>query len=64
MNPEVSEILSSELYGSYKNYCKEFKSDVMTLRQFGMEVKKVIGDASHTRIGKMYEFKNGTVNTA
>ena len=57
MNPEVVEMLSSELYAEYKNYCREFKSDVMTLRAFGMEVKKVVGESVHTRTGKVYTFE-------
>jgi hypothetical protein len=54
MNPDVSEIKSSELYLAYKVYCREFKTDALSLRQFGMEVKKVIGEPSHTMYGNVY----------
>ncbi len=58
MNPEICEIKSSDLYSAYKVYCKEFKADVMTLRGFGMEVKKVIGEPTHTMRGNVYIFNN------
>lgn len=57
MSPEVCEIKSSDLYAAYKVYCKEYKADTMTLRQFGMEVKRVVGEATHTRTGKIYTFE-------
>lgn len=58
MNPDITDIKSSELYSSYKIYCREYKTDVMTLRQFGMEVKKVIGEPAHTMRGNVYVFHN------
>lgn len=57
MSPEVCEIKSSDLYAAYKVYCKEFKSDTMTLRQFGMEVKKVVGEPIHTRVSNVYKLQ-------
>ena len=57
MSPEVCEIKSSDLYAAYKVYCKEYKADTMTLRQFGMEVKKVVGEPVHTRVSNVYKLQ-------
>ena len=54
-NPDVSEIKSSDLYAEYKAYCREFRCTTMTLRAFGMEVKKVIGESVHTMRGTLYK---------
>jgi uncharacterized short protein YbdD (DUF466 family) len=55
-NPDVYEIKSSDLYAEYKAYCREFRCPAMTLRAFGMEVKKVIGEPAHTMRGNVYIF--------
>ena len=55
-NPDINEIKSSDLYAEYKAYCREFRCPLITLRVFGMEMTKLIGNASHTRNGKVYTF--------
>ena len=56
VHPEVAEIKSSELYTEYRGYCREFHREPLKLRQFGMEMKKVVGESVHTRIGSVYNF--------
>jgi hypothetical protein len=56
VHPEVAEIKSSELYNEYRGYCREFHREPLKLRQFGMEMKKVVGESVHTRIGSVYNF--------
>jgi hypothetical protein len=55
MNPAVTEIKSSELYNEYKVYCKEHRQEPLKLRQFGMEMKKVVGESVHTMNGNVHK---------
>lgn len=64
MNPDVTEIKSSDLFTTYSSYCREYRQTAVKLRQFGMEVKRLLGDPVHGRTGNYYEFKNAIINTA
>ena len=54
MNPAVTEIKSSELFNEYKAYCTEHRQEPLKMRQFGMEMKKVVGESVHTMKGSFY----------
>ena len=61
VHADVTEIKSSELYSDYRIYCREFRREPLKLRQFGMEMKKVVGESVHTMRGNVYRF--GIANT-
>lgn len=62
MNPDVDEIKSSELFSTYSSYCREYRQISLKLRQFGIEVKRLLGEPEHRASGNYYVFKNTISN--
>ena len=53
---EQKEFGASELYGHYKDWCRDSRINAMTLRKFGIEIKKILGEPVHTMKGNIYAF--------
>jgi len=58
VNPDVDEIKSSELFTFYSSYCREYRQTALKLRQFGIEVKRLLGEPEHRETGNHYVLKN------
>jgi hypothetical protein len=58
MNPDIKDIKSSELFTTYSSYCREYRQPALKLRQFGIEVKRLLGEPEHKETGNYYILKN------